>query len=192
MIRRALLALVVSLAALPAWAAEEGGTGFLGLPTLFWKLANFAFFFGLLYFLLARPAAQFFRSRREQVAERLAEAERAQREAEQLRAEMAQRVAALSGEIAGLRERLHRDGEREREALERQGEAEAARFVAQIEQEAARRVADARRQLAAEAAAVAADLAVELLQRGLTAEDRERIFKDTLARLDEHAAGGVR
>ena len=192
MIRRAALVFVVALVALPAWAAEEGGSGFLGLPTLFWKAANFIFFFGLLYVLLARPAAQFFRSRREQVAERLAEAERAQRDAEQLRAEMTQRVAALSGEIEALRERLRRDGEREREALERQGEAEAARFVAQIEQEATRRVADTRRELAAEAAAVAADLAFELLQRQLNDGDRERIFNDTLARLGERAVGAVR
>jgi F-type H+-transporting ATPase subunit b len=192
-VRRGLAAaVVVWLAALPAWAAEEGGATFLGLPTIFWKVANFAFFFGLLYFLLARPASRFFQSRREQVATQLAEAERAQREAEQLRAEMAQRVAALSSEIKALQERLHGDGEREREALERQGDAEAARLTAQIEQEAGRRVADARRELAAEAASVAADLALELLQRELTAEDRERIFRTTLERLEERPAGGAR
>ncbi len=186
------MAATVWLAALPAWAAEEGGTTFLGLPTIFWKVANFAFFFGLLFFLLARPAAKFFRSRSEQIAAQLTEAERAKREAEQLRTEMNQRLAALSGEVRALQERLHLEGEREREALERQGDAEAARLTAQIEQEAARRVADARRQLAAEAASVAAELAVELLHRELNAEDRERIFRATLERLGEHPAGGAR
>ncbi|MDD5562435.1 MAG: hypothetical protein PHQ91_01860 [Thermoanaerobaculaceae bacterium] len=192
MTRRLAMAAAAFFAALPAWAAEEGGAGFLGLPTIYWKLANFAFFFGLLFVLLARPAAKFFRSRREQIATQLAEAERAQREAEQLRTEMTQRLAALSGEVKALQERLHLEGEREREALERQGDAEAARLTAQIEQEAARRVADARRQLAAEAASVAAELAVELLQRELNAEDRERIFRATLERLDERPAGGAR
>ena len=192
MTRRFAMGTAAFLAALPAWAAEEGGAGFLGLPTIFWKVANFAFFFGALFVLLARPAAKFFRSRREQIAAQLAQAERAQREAEELRSEMNQRVAALSGEIKALQERLHRDGERDREALERQGDAEAARLSAQIEQEAARRVADARRLLAAEAAAVAADIAVELLERGLNAEDRERIFQTALERLDERPVEGAR
>jgi F0F1-type ATP synthase membrane subunit b/b' len=105
---------------------------------------------------------------------------------------MEQRVAALSGEIEALKERLRRDGERDRAALEREGEEEAARLVAQIGQEVARRVAEARRELASEAAAVAADLALDLLQRELTPEDRERIFRDTLERLTAQAARGAR
>ena len=112
-------------------------------------------------------------------------------EAERFRIEMEHRVATLAGEIATLKERLRSEGERERQALERQGEGEAARLVSQIEQEAARRVQDARRQLASEAASVAADLAVELLRRELTAEDRERIFRTTLERLGERPAGSA-
>ncbi|MGD1148761.1 MAG: hypothetical protein ABR961_12525 [Thermoanaerobaculaceae bacterium] len=190
--RRALIALAGLCVAIPAWAADEGGGAFLGLPTLFWKLANFVVFFGLLFFLLARPLSKFFQSRSAQIAAQMQEAERQRDEAEHFRIEMEKRVAALAAEIAALQERLRGEGEREREALERQGENEAARLLAQIEQEAARRVQDARRQLASEAASVAADLAMELLRRELTAEDRERIFKTTLERLGEHPAGSVR
>jgi F0F1-type ATP synthase membrane subunit b/b' len=67
--------------------------------------------------------------------------------------------------------------------LARQGEEEAARLVAQIGQETARRVDVARRELASEAATVAAELALELLKRDLTSEDRDRIFRTTLERL---------
>ena len=190
--RRALIALAGLCGAVPAWAADEGGGTFLGLPTLFWKLANFVVFFGLLSFLLARPLSKFFHSRRAQIAVQMQEAERQKSEAERFRIEMEKRVAALAAEITALQERLRGEGERERQALVRQGEDEAARLVAQIEQEAARRVQDARRQLASEAASVAADLAMELLRRELTAEDRERIFKATLERLGERPAGSVR
>lgn len=190
--RRALIALGGLCVAIPAWAADEGGETFLGLPTLFWKVANFVDFFGLLFFLLARPLSRFFQSRRAQIVAQMQEAERQKCEAEQFRGEMEKRIAGLVGEIAALQERLKGEGERELQALERQGEHEAARLIAQIEQEAARRVQDARRQLAAEAASVAADLAVELLRRELTAEDRDRIFKTTLARLGERPAGSVR
>ncbi len=190
--RLAPLALAALFVSLPAWAAEEGGETFLGLPTIAWKIANFIVFFGLLFFLLARPLSKFFHTRRGEVAAQLAEAENQKRETERFRAEMEARVASLAGEIAALQKRLEGEGERERQALERQGEAEAARLAAQIEQEAARRVQDARRQLAAEAAAVAADLAVELLEHELTPADRERIFAATLARLGERPTGGTR
>ena len=190
--RRVLAALAALLVSVPAWAAEEGGETFLGLPTAFWKVANFVGFFGLLFFLLARPLSKFFHARRGQIAAQLQEAEDRKREAERFRAEMESRVAALAGEIAALQERLRGEGERERQALERQGEAEAARLASQIEQEAARRVQDARRQLASEAAAVAADLAVELLRRELTDQDRERIFASTLERLGERPVGSPR
>jgi F-type H+-transporting ATPase subunit b len=192
-VRRELpVAFVVWLGALPAWAAEESSEGFLGLPSLFWKVANLVVFFGLLGYLLVRPMSRFFRARREQITSHLKEAAHQQAEAERLRVDMERRVAALAAEIEALRERLKRDGERERAVLERQGEEEAARLLAQVGQEAERRVEEARRELASDAAAVAADLALELLQRELTPEDRERIFRITLERLRSRAGGGVR
>ncbi len=187
----AFLAGVALLAALPARAAEGGAGSFLGMPPLFWKIGNFLLFFGLLFYLLAKPLSKFFRTRRTQIEEQMREAVRQKEEAERLRSEMEGRIAALSGEITALRERMRRDGDREREALERQGEAEAARLVGQVEQEAARRVEAARRQLASDAAQVAAQLAVELLHRELTPEDRDRIFARTLERL-EAGRGGAR
>jgi len=109
-----------------------------------------------------------------------------------MKADMEKRVAALQGEIVALRERLARDGEREKAELERAGDAEAARLLAQLDQEAQRRVAEARTQLAGEAATIAAELALELLQRELTPADRERIFKRTLERLSAPVPGGAR
>ena len=190
--RRLPILLAALCVAVPVWAAEEGEAAFLGIPTIAWKVANFVLFFGLLFFLLARPLSKFFRTRRGQIEAQLAEAEDRKREAERFRLEMESRVAALAGEVAALQQRLAAEGERERQALERQGEAEAARLVAQIDREAARRVEDARRQLASEAAAVAADLAVEILRRELTPEDRERIFRTTLERLGASPAEGAR
>ena len=190
--KRLIAALTVSLLALPAWAVEEAGEGFLGLSPLFWKVANFILFFGLLFYLLVRPLSKFFHTRRAQIDAQMKESVHQQQEAERLRTEMEERLAALSGEITALRERMRRDGERERAALERQGDEEAARLVAQIDQEASRRVAEARRELAADAAEVAAQLAIELLQRELTPEDRERIFRTTLERLSARSEGGMR
>jgi len=190
-VRKLVIAVVVWGAALPAWASEGSAETFLGLPVVLWKTLNFVGFFGLLAYLLAKPMAAFFRTRREGIGRQLEEATKQRQEAERLSAEMEQKVAALQGEITAMQERLRREGEKEREALESQGEAEAARFLAQVDQEAARRVEEARASLSREAAGVAAELAIELLEKELTEADRERIFTSTLERLKARAAGGV-
>lgn len=177
------------LAAAPAWASEAAGeaAGFLGIPTLVWKILNFFVYFGLLVYLLRKPLANVFRSRREGVARVLTEAEQQQREAARMRVEMDARVASLEREIADLRERMAREGERERAALISQGAAEAERVSSQLGVEADRRLAAARVALAREAADVAAELAWDLLKREVTPADRERIFAETLARLEGSA-----
>ena len=191
--RRLPIVTTLLLLAAPALASEGAAPStFLGLPVWLWKTANLLAFFGLLVYLLAKPMSHFFRTRREAVARGLADAARQRVEAAQMKAEMEKRVAALQGEIVALRERLARDGEREKAELERAGDVEAARLLAQLDQEAQRRVAEARTQLAGEAATIAAELALELLQRELTPADRERIFKRTLERLSAPVPGGAR
>jgi len=184
--------LVVLLAAAePAWAASGGGDTWLGIPRVVWYTLNLLLFFGLLGWLLAKPMAAFFRTRREEIARALAEATRQQEEAVRMKAEMEQRVASLEGEIAALRQRLRDDGARERAALVQQGEEEAQRLLAQMDREAARRREEAQAALAREAAGIAAELAWELLQREVTPDDRERIFRTTLERLRGQVKGGV-
>jgi len=185
-------AVFCSLAAAPVLASEGGSSTFLGLPVALWKTANMLLFFGLLAYLLAKPVSAFFRNRNDEIARKLRDAEKERAEAAQLRAEMEERTAKLADEIAALQERLRQEGEREKAALERQGEEEAKRLLEQIEREADRRVDEARERLAAEAAAVAAELSVELLQREMTAEDRRRIFDETLERLRTQQVGGGR
>lgn len=175
----------------PAWAAGGGSETWLGIPRVVWYTLNFLLFFGLLGWLLAKPLGTFFRTRQEQIAQQLAEAERQQREAARMKAETEQRVASLEDEIAALRKRLHEDGVRERAALVRQGEQEAERLLLQLDQEAGRRQEEAQTALAREAAKIAAELAWELLKREVTAEDRERIFRTTLERLRGQVKGGV-
>lgn len=185
-----LSAVILAAAASPAWASAEAGDTFLGLPRVLWYSLNLIVFFGFLVYLLAKPMSRFFSTRREEIANQLAEAKRQREEAERLRAEVSARVGSLQDEIRVLRERLRSEGEREKEALARQGEEEAARLLAQLDQEATRRTNEARTQLAREAAAIAADLALELLQREISPEDRERIFRKTVDRLRADAKGG--
>jgi len=167
----------------PVFASEGGSDTFLGLPRLMWITLNLVLFFGAIIFLLAKPMSRFFRSRREEIGRQLAEADRQREQAARLKAEIEHRVANLEGEIAALRERLRKDGERDKEGLLRQADEEAARLLAQLDQDAQRRVGEVRQQLAQEAAAAAAEIALELVQHEITPADRERIFAATLERL---------
>lgn len=181
----------VLVAAEPAWAGGGGSETWLGVPRVVWYTLNLLLFFGLLGWLLAKPLSAFLRSRQEEIARTLAEATRQQAEAVRMKAEMEQRVASLESEIAALRQRLRDEGLRERAALIQQGEQEAERLLAQLDQEAARRREEAQVALAREAAGIAAELAWEFLQREVTPDDRERIFRTTLERLRSQVKGGV-
>jgi len=179
------------LLAAPTLAAEGASETFLGLPRVLWYATNLVAFLGLLVYLLAKPLSRFFRSRRHEITHGLEEATSQKLEAERLRSEVASRVASLESEISALRERLRRDGERERDALEKLGEQELARLLAQVDAEASRRVEETRTRLASEAAGIAAELALELLEKELTGADRERIFSRTLERLRGIPPGGA-
>lgn len=173
----------VWLSAQAVEAAEGAAATFLGIPTVFWKIANLVVFLVVVAWLLARPLSRFFHTRREDIARELREAERLRWEAEAMQQEMTAKMAALEGEMVALRERLRREGEAERERLVAEGEQEAARFLRQVEDEAARRLVAARQQLAREAAEAAAAVAWEILGKEITPEDQDRIFEATLARL---------
>ncbi len=182
---RLVLGVLMAALATVAHASEAGSATWLGLPVPLWRLANLVLFLLGLAYLLARPAARFFHTRREEIARELAEAAKLREEAAAMQQAMASRLAAFEQEIKDLRERLRREGEAERARLEAEGQREAERFLRQVEDEAGRRLLAAREQLAREAAQAAATAAWELLRREVTAEDRERLFQATLARLAE-------
>jgi F-type H+-transporting ATPase subunit b len=190
--RFAFLGALLCMLSAPALASEGGPDTFLGLPRLLWTTLNLVVFFGAIFILLAKPMSRFFHSRRAEIARQLAEATRQQEEAARLREEVEHRVADLEGEIVALRERLRSEGEKDKEQLLRQADEEASRLLAQLEQEAQRRVAEVHRELAGEAAAAAAEIALELVQREITQEDRERIFAATFERLRAGAPRGER
>ena len=174
--------------ALPA-AASEGGSTFLGLPTWIWKTANFVLFFALLVWLLGRPLLRFFDARREEIAQRLAEAREKLAEAERLREEILERLERMEREMAELRERAEREGAAEAERIRASAVAEAERFLAKVDEEIGRRTAETRHRLAVETAELAEELARELLDRQMTDEDRRRVFERSLDALRRAGTG---
>lgn len=173
--RRALLAGILIAPALPA-AASEGGATTLGVPNAVWLPLNLALFLFVLYRLIGVPMARFLETRREGIARELRESQQKLKEAEELRARVAQRLDLVERELAELRQRSELEAKAEAEKLVEQAEVEAERFLRRVEEQIERRQAEARATLVREAAVLTADLARDILVREIDDADRSRVL----------------
>ena len=93
------------LTALALSALQEHGEKFLGLPMWIWQLVNLIAFLGVLGYFVARPLAQAFGRRQQEVEERIARARQRREEAARLETEIHERLARLDQDLAEVRAR---------------------------------------------------------------------------------------
>jgi len=163
----------------------QGASAFLGLPLAVWQALNLVLFFVVLVVLLRKPTRGFFASRRAAVEKALARAEEDRRRAEGLAAELTQRLREIEGEIDRLRTRSTVETETEKARLLREAEEDASRLMARASTEIESRVRAARAELTGYAGDLAVEIARELLHKGLTPEDRERLLREGVAELEK-------
>jgi F-type H+-transporting ATPase subunit b len=173
---------------------QETVHGFLGIPGLVWQLLNLVLFLFLLWYFLRKPAADFFGNRRADVAKALAKADDDRRRAEQLAAELETRLASIETELTKLKEAARRDAEAEHAALLEKTQADADQILTKTRADLDNRVRAARAELTAFAGDLSVDLARELLQKNVTAEDEKRLLEEGIAHLTgaAHGGGGTR
>jgi F-type H+-transporting ATPase subunit b len=174
----------VRLLALLAPESEEHAATFLGLPMWLWQLANLILFLGLLAYFVARPLAQAFRKRQDEVRQRLQKAEQLRAEAVRLEADIHERLSKLDRELEEIRARGIAEGETERAALLETAEREAERVLRESTEEIDRRLAFARDNLKKAAADLVASSARELVAGQITDEDRRRLLQESLDSLE--------
>jgi F-type H+-transporting ATPase subunit b len=166
--------------------AAEGESGsFLGLPVWIWKTANMVIFFGVLVWLLARPVTNYFRRRQEEIEENLKRAAREREEAARLSAEMHERLGRLETEVEEIKNRGRVDGEHEKAALIEQADRSVDRLRQEAEEEIERRLALAKADLARAGADIVAQVAREIVETSVTAEDRRRLLSEAIDRITE-------
>lgn len=166
---------------------QEAARGFLGIPGLVWQLLNLGLFLFLLWYFLRKPAADFFRNRRAGVAAALAKADDDRRRAEQLAAELEARLASIETELKNLKEAARRDAEAEHAVLLEKSQADADHILTKTRADLDNRVRAARAELTAFAGDLSVDLARELLQKNVTADDEKRLLQEGIA----HLTGGA-
>jgi F0F1-type ATP synthase membrane subunit b/b' len=146
-------------------------------PTGFPKLVNVLIFFGVLYYLLRKPAREFFAQRYAAVRETL---QRAAKEKEAAGAKMADlnaRLNRLDAELAEIRSQAQREAEAERKRIEDESkrDLEKIRLTAQRDIETTKQVALS--ELREFAAAKSVELAEQIIRRELTPEDDAQLIK---------------
>ena len=107
-----------------------------------------------------------------------------------MEARIAAQIAELRHEVDELAGRAEREGQREREEILAEAERESVRIETAARAEIAQGLQQAKQQLTAHAAKLATELAEQRLTAGLTREDRKRIFRDNLSRLERKQGAG--
>jgi len=172
---------------LSAETEAEHAAGPLGLPMWIWQLANLVAFLAVLGYFVARPLAQAFRRRQEEVEARAREGARRRAEAARLEAQIHERMAQLDRDLAEILARGLAEGEAVRASLIERAEEEAEKVRREAEAEIERRLAEARDELRRVAADLTASSAKDLLLREVNEDDRRRLLSESLARLNERA-----
>jgi F-type H+-transporting ATPase subunit b len=148
------------------------------IGSLVWPLVNFSLFALLLVRLLAGPVREFFRERAGRLREQLAAGDRARKEAEALRSQLAADLA----DLPALRERLKADlrttADRERERILELARQAAKRIRTDTKLLAEQEVAAARRVLRDEVIEAATGKATELVRGVIQPQDQDRFVRE--------------
>ncbi len=180
--------LAVSLMLLPSLAFAAGGghadSGAV-LKDFLYRVFNFSLMAGLLYFFVAKPIRNGLKTRREDIAKALAEAQSAREEAEAKHREYSEKLAKATEEITEIRASIKRDGEMERDRILAAAKEMAAKIEKETENKASSVVTKARTELREEAARLAVELAEELLKKQVTAADQKRLVDEYLQKVGE-------
>ncbi len=141
------------------------------------KAVNLVIFLGLLYFLLRKPAREFFTTRLAEVRATLQQAAKEKDAATAKMAELDGRLSRLDTELAEIKSQAQREAaaERERLQVEAQRDAEKIRVTSQREIESAKQIAMS--ELREFAATKAVDLAEQMIRRELKPEDDARLLQ---------------
>lgn len=160
-------------------ATEEGG----GRALLF-KLVNFAILFGALFYLLRKPAAEFFAGRSAAIQKSLEEGRKALEASQaQLRA-VDEKLQRLEEEISAFKSQAAREMEAERARLRQTAAEEAEKILAAARAQMDLALRSAQLELKAYTAQQALALAEEMIRQRLDEPARQRLLSQFVAGLE--------
>lgn len=155
----------------------------------FYKFFNLALVLVVLFLLLRKPVANFFRERARKIDESLEAAEISRREAEAKLAEVEEQIAGLEQKMEEIRQTAQQEGEAEKARIIEAAEREAEKILASAERNIENRARAAKADLKAYAAGLAIEQARELLRERIDDDEERRLLERLLGDIGE---GGER
>jgi len=164
---------------------EHGAEGEHGNPVLetVARLFNFALLAGTLVYFLRSPLAAYLGGRGTQIRSDLVKAADMRKAAAAQLAAIEQKMAALPGELDGLRKTGAEEVAAEEARIRAIAETERGRLLEQARREIGARLKLAERELVAHTADLAVAVAAARVKRTITAEDQARLVDQYLGRL---------
>lgn len=161
-----------------------GGHGGGDLATDYIKrLLNFGLLMGVLIYFLRKPVGDFFRGRREQIAQQLADLERARDEAKAQLREYENKLAQAQAEREKILAEFIAQGEAEKQRILAEAQANANRIKDAAKLTIEAELKAAKRQLREELADAAVELAARKLTAGIKPDDHNRLIDEYLTKV---------
>jgi F-type H+-transporting ATPase subunit b len=185
-VKKCLGFLLVSVAAV-AVAAEEGGAHPAGIPwwEIFKQAVNLAILVGIIVYFIKKPFSTFLAERSAMLRKSIDDAARARAEAAYRLTAIQEQTARLSEEIDRMKQRAEAEAADEARRIREAASGEGERIRTQARFAADQEVKKAREELRREAAELAARTAGEILARGMTPEDQERLVRENIEKVRE-------
>jgi F-type H+-transporting ATPase subunit b len=183
-------AITAAWVSVPVLASEGEAATFLGLPRWIWLWANLLLFLGIIGYFVVPGIRQFLTSRAKEIESSLERARAQDEEARRMKQDLTGQIEALRREMDELVKRTEGDAEREREEILASAERERERLLQQTQQEIELRTSQARKELQRYAAELAASLARERIEREVDPAKLDRLFEQSLARLESEQRAG--
>ncbi|MBE9532073.1 MAG: hypothetical protein IME98_04640 [Proteobacteria bacterium] len=156
---------------------EGGGSGMI------WKVINFVVFVIVFYFVWIKVVKGMLTTRGTDIKNALAEAADMKQSAEAKEKEYKDKLSLLDSKISEIQADLKRDGEAEKVRILEEAEIAATRIKEQTKQLVELEMDRARAELRKEVSLLSIEMAEEILKKELTAEDQERLTKESLEKI---------
>lgn len=168
-------------------AAHGGGHGITPekITDFIWRTVNFLVFAGILIYLVAKPAKEFFAKRASDISESFEDLEAQKAEAEAALKAAQNRLAEMAAEREQLIQQFIAEGEMEKGKIIEKAEMVAARIKEMAALSISQETKKAALELKKEVAEQATQMAEELIKKKITPTDQSKLVEEYLQKVVE-------
>lgn len=179
-----LIAALLTLTAGPALAAG-GGYSESQIKDLLFRVMNFTAFFIILFWLLRKPIAKYFRDRREGIERNLQYLETQARNLEEQTEIMNKQIANIASERDTILAQYERMGQKEADRIIAEAKTAAENIIQKTQAAMDLEIKAARQALLTEIVKISTQAATELVQTSINDDDHQRLTAEFMAQVEK-------